>query len=176
MLCLQSFGLILFYLFFSSVCLGHAHGRVRLHLLCFPASCSFLVFRGAAFSPRLFCLVICAAFLHRSRFPAVHFCAHTSRLVIPALSPVWPSFVLLFMIPPSSVYLSRGFSGPASSLHLSGPLFVFQGRFDFRYRPCFDCLFGKLFNRWSKLDSSRCLLQKLQKVGQVVLLAFPLIV
>lgn len=164
---------MLFYFFFCF--LGHAHGRVHLHLFCFPASCSFLMFRGAAFSSRLFCLVICVAFPHRSWFPAVHFCAHTSRLVIPALSPVWSSFVLLFMIPPSSVYLSRGFSGPASSLHLSRPLFVFQGKFDFRYRLCFDCLFGKLFNRWSKLDSSRCLLQKLQKVGQVVLLAFPLI-
>lgn len=59
--------------------------------------------------------------------------------------------------------LLQGFFGIASSLHLSGPLFVFQGRFDFRYLLYFDCLFGKLFNRWPKLDCSLCLLQNFKR-------------
>lgn len=107
---------MLFETFVSSVCLHHVHRRVRFNLLCFFAGCSVLVFRGATLSFRLFCLVICVAFLLcPSWFPAVHFSAHTSSLVIPAVSPLWPSFVLLFMISPSSAYLSRCSSGPASS-------------------------------------------------------------
>lgn len=104
-LCFQCFGLMLFETFVSSVCLCHARRRVAFNLLCFLAGCSVLMFHSAALSFHLFCLVICVAFLLRpSWFPAVHFSAHTSGLVIPALSPVWSlSFVLLFMISPSSV-------------------------------------------------------------------------
>lgn len=75
---------MLFETFVSSVCLCHAHCRLRFNLLVF---CSVLVFRGAALSFRLFCLVTQVAFLlHPSWFPAVQFSAHTSSLVIPALS------------------------------------------------------------------------------------------
>lgn len=66
------------------------------------------------------------------------------------------------MIPPSCVHLSRGFPGPASRRRLSGPLFVFQGRFDFRY-----VLIVSLENS-SVGGLNGILLQRLQKVGQVV--------
>lgn len=123
------------------------------------------VFLPTARSFRLFCLVICVVFLFcLSWFSAVHFSAHTGSLVIPALFSMVLFCSLIydftFFCVPLPVCL-----WPCISLHLSGPLLVFQGRFDFRYLQCFDCLFGKLFNRWPKLDSSHCLQNFKRSVG-----------